>query len=119
MYIPMGGSKTKFINTFIIFSFVALWHEVKLHLLIWAWTIYITLIPEMLIKRYFNKKEKKHLTNYFWFRYLRALVCSLDILLMVISNLCGYGFEVEDLPDAFIEILKMANVLGVLGFIGF
>ena len=117
MYIPMGGSKKKFINTFIIFSFVALWHEVKLHLLVWAWTIYFTLIPEMLIKRYFNKKERQYLTNYFWFRYLRAFVCSIDILLMIFSNLCGYGFEKEDIIDYFKEIFQLAGVLGVLGFL--
>ena len=119
MYIPMGGSKKKFINTFIIFSFVALWHEVKLHLLVWAWSIYLTLIPEMLIKRFFNKKERLYLTNYFWFRYLRAFACSIDILLMVCSNLCGYGFEVEDIIDNFKEIFQFAGVLGVFGFLGF
>ena len=117
MYIPMGGSKKKFINTFIIFSFVALWHEVKLHLLVWGWTIYLTLIPEIIIKRYFNKKERQHLTNYFWFRYLRAFVCSIDILLMIFSNLCGYGFEKEDIIDYFKEIFQLAGVLGVLGFL--
>ncbi len=119
MYIPMGGSDKKFINTFIIFSFVALWHEVKLHLLVWAWSIYLTLIPEMLIKRYFNKKERQYLTNYFWFRYLRAFVCSIDILLMICSNLCGYGFEANEIVDSFKEIFQMAGVLGVLGFLGF
>ena len=119
MYIPMGGSKMKFINTFVIFSFVALWHEIKWHLLIWAWTIYLTLIPEMLIKRYFNKKERLYLTDYFWFRYLRAFVCSIDILLMVCSNLSGYGFEEGELVDSFKELFQLAGVLGVLGFLGF
>ena len=119
MYIPMGGSNKKFLNTFVIFSFVALWHEIELHLLIWAWTIYLTLIPEIIIKRFFNKKETQYLTNYFRFRYLRALVCSIDILLLVISNLCGYGFETEDILDSFKEIYEFAGVLGILSFLGF
>ena len=119
MYIPMGGSKYKFLNTFVIFSFVALWHEFKLHLLIWAWTIYATLIPEIIIKRFFNRKEKQYLTNYIWFRYLRAFACSIDILLMTISNLVGYGFEEGQILDSFKELYEFAGVLGILCFLVF
>ena len=119
MYIPMGGSKYKFLNTFVIFSFVALWHEVKLHLLVWGWTIYLTLIPEIIIKRYFNKKERQNLTKYFWFRYLRAFACSIDILLLVLSNLCGYGLEHDKIVETFKEILNIAGFFGILGFLGF
>jgi D-alanyl-lipoteichoic acid acyltransferase DltB (MBOAT superfamily) len=119
MYIPMGGSKYKFINTFIIFSFVALWHEMKFHLLVWAWSIYLTLIPEIIIKRYFTKKERQYLTDYFWFRYLRAFACSIDILLMTSSNLVGYGFEEGEILESFKEIFNFAGVLGVLCFLLF
>ena len=119
MYIPMGGSKYKFINTFIIFSFVALWHEMKFHLLVWAWSIYLTLIPEIIIKRYFTKKERQYLTEYFWFRYLRAFACSIDILLMTSSNLVGYGFEEGEILESFKEIFNFAGVLGVLCFLLF
>ena len=36
MNIPLGGKQKKLLNTFIIFSFVALWHDLWFNLLLWA-----------------------------------------------------------------------------------
>ena len=71
------------------------------------------------IENYFNKKERLYLTDYFWFRYLRGFACSINILLLVFSNLSGYGFEEGQLVDSFKEIFQFAGVLGVLSFLGF
>ena len=46
MYIPLGGRERRILNTFIIFSFVALWHDLRLNLLLWAWGIYICLMKK-------------------------------------------------------------------------
>ena len=91
MYIPLGGKKWKFLNTFVIFSYVALWHDLEWHLLVWAWCIYFSIVPEIIIKTYFNNEKRKYLINYTWFRYLRALACSFDVCLMVIANLAGFA----------------------------
>ncbi|PWV00008.1 putative glycerol uptake protein [Trypanosoma cruzi] len=36
MYIPMGGNRMKHFNIFPIFFFIAIWHDVELHLVKWA-----------------------------------------------------------------------------------
>ena len=95
MYIPLGGKNKKLLNTFIIFSFVALWHDLKFNLLLWAWTIYICLIPEI---------------NYMWFRYLRAWVCSVVIILMITANLIGFGIGNKELVDALLNLLKVTTI---------
>ena len=59
IYIPLGGAKTKIFNLWIIFSFVALWHDLKINLLIWGWFICFFLVPEILVKNYFNKDNMK------------------------------------------------------------
>ena len=59
IFIPLGGSKYKSINIWIIFTFVALWHDLKLNLLLWGWFICIFLIPEIFVKNYFNKEKVK------------------------------------------------------------
>ena len=100
MYIPLGGKKWKFLNTFVIFSFVALWHDLEGHLLIWAWCIYFSIVPEIIIKTYFNNEKRKYLLNYTWFRYLRAFACSVDIVLMVIANLAGFANGGDDLKTS-------------------
>jgi D-alanyl-lipoteichoic acid acyltransferase DltB (MBOAT superfamily) len=57
IFIPLGGSKFKVINIWVVFSFVALWHDLQLNLLIWGWFICLFLMPEILVKNYFNKEK--------------------------------------------------------------
>lgn len=50
MYIPMGGSKLKPANVWVILVFVALWHELDPRLLVWAWISLLFAGPEMFAK---------------------------------------------------------------------
>ena len=119
MYIPLGGNKKRIFNFFIIFSFVALWHDLKFHLLLWAWGIYIVFIPEVFIKFYFNKEENKYLNDYMIFRYLRALVCSFVILMMMLANLIGFGIGNKNLVDTLWNLIKMTTPLRFFGLVLF
>ena len=109
IYLPLGGKNKKLINSFIIFSFVALWHDLRLNLLLWAWFIYIFFIPEIIIKSYFNKESMQYLNDKIWFRYLRAWICSILIMLMITANLIGFGIGNTELVDALFSILKETN----------
>jgi D-alanyl-lipoteichoic acid acyltransferase DltB (MBOAT superfamily) len=100
MYIPLGGKEWKFLNIFVIFSFVALWHDLEWHLLVWAWCIYFSIVPEIIVKTYFNNEKRKYLLNYMWFRYLRALASSFDVCLMVIANLAGFASGGDTLKES-------------------
>ena len=117
MYIPLGGSKTKLLNTFIIFSFVALWHDLRINLLLWAWCIYISLIPEIIIKRYFAQEKMQYLQDYILFRYLRALLCSITILLMITANLIGFGIGNKTLVDALLNLIKLTTPIRFLSIV--
>jgi D-alanyl-lipoteichoic acid acyltransferase DltB (MBOAT superfamily) len=57
IFVPLGGSKYKVVNIWVVFSFVALWHDLQLNLLLWGWFICFFLIPEILVKNYFNRPE--------------------------------------------------------------
>ncbi|KAJ0463932.1 putative membrane bound O-acyl transferase, MBOAT [Helianthus annuus] len=37
MYIPLGGSRRKLLNVWVVFTFVAIWHDLEWKLLSWAW----------------------------------------------------------------------------------
>ena len=106
IYVPLGGKEKKLINSFIIFTFVALWHDLRLNLLLWAWGIYICLIPEIIIKSYFARDNMQYLNDKIWFRYLRAWICSIVIILMITANLIGFGIGNTELVDALFSILK-------------
>jgi D-alanyl-lipoteichoic acid acyltransferase DltB (MBOAT superfamily) len=55
IFIPLGGNKYKFLNIWVIFTFVALWHDLEIKLLVWAWFICIFLIPEIIGKIFVSK----------------------------------------------------------------
>ena len=119
MYIPLGGAKTKIFNSFIIFSFVALWHDLRFNLLLWAWCIYISLIPEIIIKSYFSQEKRQYLNNYMLFRYLRAAVCSISIMSLITANLIGFGIGNKELVDALLYFIKKSTPSKVIMLIIF
>lgn len=49
IYVPLGGNKLKVLNMWVVFTFVALWHDFKLDLLLWAWIICLALVPEIAV----------------------------------------------------------------------
>lgn len=59
LYIPLGGNKNIF-SVMVTIAFVAFWHDHTLNIIIWAFTLIIFILPEILIKKYF-KKHHKHL----------------------------------------------------------
>jgi len=56
IFIPLGGSSFKYLNVWIVFTFVALWHDLQLKLLLWGWFICFFMIPEIYIKRVFSNE---------------------------------------------------------------
>jgi protein-cysteine N-palmitoyltransferase HHAT len=59
IFIPLGGSKYKYYNIWVVFTFVAYWHEqspsLLWNLLVWAWVICLCIMLEIGIKGYFMK----------------------------------------------------------------
>nr|KAJ0193140.1 hypothetical protein LSAT_V11C800420350 [Lactuca sativa] len=50
VHIPLGGSGRKLLNVWVVFTFVAIWHDLECKLLSWAWLTCIFFIPETLLK---------------------------------------------------------------------
>ena len=46
LYIPLGGSSYRYINVWVIFIFVAIWHDIEFKLLMWALLNSIFLVAE-------------------------------------------------------------------------
>lgn len=57
LYIPLGGSSHKILNSFVIFTFVAVWHDIQLRMLAWGWLITLFILPEMVATKYFCTDE--------------------------------------------------------------
>jgi hypothetical protein len=47
LYIPVGGSKNVAAATLLVFTFVALWHDLSFRLLAWGWLVSLFVLPEI------------------------------------------------------------------------
>ncbi|CAA0822052.1 MBOAT (membrane bound O-acyl transferase) family protein [Striga hermonthica] len=90
VYIPLGGSQTKLLNVWAVFTFVAVWHDLEWKLLSWAWLTCIFFIPEMLVK---SAAAAFPVEGAFWefvFRELRAVAGAITITCLMVANLVGF-----------------------------
>ncbi|CDO94930.1 unnamed protein product [Kluyveromyces dobzhanskii CBS 2104] len=97
IYIPLGGSGNRILTSFAVFSFVAIWHDIELKLLLWGWLVVLFLLPEILLSRYFNQFNKKP-----WYRHVCACGAVLNIWMMMIANLFGFCLG----PDGILLFFK-------------
>ncbi len=51
IYVPLGGAKHAILATVVVFTFVALWHDLSLKLLTWGWVISLFVLPEMTARK--------------------------------------------------------------------
>ncbi|KAA8545329.1 hypothetical protein F0562_020113 [Nyssa sinensis] len=90
MYIPLGGSQKKLLNIWVIFTFVAVWHDLEWKLLSWAWLTCIFFIPEMIVKSGANAFQVESAFGEFIFRELSAVAGAITITCLMVANLVGY-----------------------------
>ena len=111
IYVPMGGGGSyRLLNSLLVFSFVAIWHDIELRLLMWGWLIVLFLIPELVASMVFKKYDQQ-----WWYRYLCGLGAVVNIWMMMIANLVGFCLGKDGTIQLICEMFK--SVLGVTFFI--
>jgi protein-cysteine N-palmitoyltransferase HHAT len=51
IYIPLGGTHRLAATSILVFTFVALWHDVSMRLLAWGWLAAIVILPEVMARK--------------------------------------------------------------------
>ncbi|KAF4597198.1 glycerol transporter [Pleurotus pulmonarius] len=87
IYIPMGGAKSVVLNSVLVFTFVALWHDLTFRLLAWGWLVSLFIIPELLASSVLP--ASKYDQNW-WYRHVCALGAVGNIMMMMAANLVGF-----------------------------
>jgi len=70
--VPLGGAKHTVINTILVFSFVALWHDLTFKLLAWGWLVSLFIIPELLARWVVSSAKVRceaYLLDFVWRRF--------------------------------------------------
>ena len=122
IFIPLGGSKFKVVNIWIVFGFVALWHDLTLNLLAWGWGMCIFIMPEVMAKAYFASPKRAEFRKTLYYSWMCAIAGGVYICLMIIANLVGFSFGLSGLKIAIEGLMNldglflMAKVLLSLTF---
>ncbi|KAJ7752835.1 MBOAT, membrane-bound O-acyltransferase family-domain-containing protein [Mycena maculata] len=92
IYVPLGGRDTLIINTLLVFTFVALWHDLTFRLLAWGWLVSLFIVPE-LIARYALPESKYGQEP--WYRHVCAVGAVCNMLMMATANLVGFVVGID------------------------
>lgn len=106
IYVPVGGSQhgalASILATLLVFTFVALWHDLSLTLLTWAWLVTLFVIPEVVAT---NLLPARKYGKYTWYRHLAALGGVGNVLMMMTANLVGFVIGVDGMKYLWQQIL--------------
>ncbi|ROV95892.1 hypothetical protein VSDG_05218 [Cytospora chrysosperma] len=105
LYVPLGGasfatvaSSIRSVFTYLlVFTFVALWHDIQLRLLLWAWLIVLFIIPEAVAKIAFPKKRFQGRERRY--RMYCAVGAVGNLLMMMSANIVGFAFGLDGLQS--------------------
>ncbi|KAI9056770.1 MBOAT-domain-containing protein [Trametes sanguinea] len=87
IYIPLGGTRNRILTTVLVFTFVALWHDLSFRLLAWGWLVSLFILPELLAR--FLVPASKYGERP-WYRHVAAMGAVFNILMMMTANLIGF-----------------------------
>ncbi|OJD25098.1 hypothetical protein ACJ73_03533 [Blastomyces percursus] len=104
---PIVVKARDLLNFLLVFTFVALWHDINLRLLMWGWLITLFVLPEIIGTTLFPAhKWRNSPTTY---RVLCGAGTVFNILLMMAANLVGFAVGLDGLKGL---------VSGIVGSVG-
>ncbi|KAJ4290942.1 glycerol transporter [Kalmusia sp. IMI 367209] len=120
LFIPLGGSTApgfrgkarSVLNRLAVFSFIAIWHDIKLRLLMWGWLVTLFVLPEIIAAQIFPPKAWKSRPDAY--RYLCGVGAVGEILLLMVANLVGFALGLDGLRELVAGILGSWSGLGFL-----
>ncbi|KAG9138722.1 hypothetical protein Leryth_021032 [Lithospermum erythrorhizon] len=117
VYIPLGGAETKFLNIWVVFTFVAIWHDLEWKLLSWAWLTCLFFIPELIVKASANSLQVESAFGEVIFREFRAVAGAVTITCLMVANLVGFVIGPSGLnwlTSSFLEKEGLPILAGLL-----
>ncbi|KAG0197258.1 glycerol transporter [Mortierella sp. GBA30] len=106
VYVPLGGTRYAIYNIWVVFTFVAIWHDIQLRLLAWGWLISLFILPEIIAGRIFSKQKWG---SWPYYRHLCALGAVGNILLMMIANLVGFCIGLDGVKHMLADLFSSAH----------
>ncbi|KAK9893586.1 MBOAT-domain-containing protein [Cystobasidium minutum MCA 4210] len=109
LYVPIASSTNSILAMLLVFTFVALWHDLSLHLLAWGWLITVFVLPETIAVRLVP--EEKY-GNAPWYRHLAAFGALCNIFMMITANTIGFVLGVDNTLTFLKQVFCTSQGLG-------
>jgi D-alanyl-lipoteichoic acid acyltransferase DltB (MBOAT superfamily) len=111
LYIPLGGSampgmwgKARAVaNYLVVFTFIAIWHDIQLRLLMWGWLVTLFVLPEILASWVFPARKWKDSPDAY--RWLCGVGAVGEILMLMTANLVGFALGLDGLEGLVKSIM--------------
>ncbi|KAK7064865.1 MBOAT, membrane-bound O-acyltransferase family-domain-containing protein [Favolaschia claudopus] len=111
IYIPVGGTHNKIVNTLLVFTFVALWHDLTFRLLAWGWLVSLFVVPELAARYVLPESKYGHKP---WYRHACALGAVFNILMLMAANLVGFVLGLDGMKFFVQQLFGTAEGLRFL-----
>ncbi|XPS68268.1 glycerol transporter [Ascochyta lentis] len=103
LYIPLGGStvpgpwgKARAVANYLaVFSFIAIWHDIQLRLLMWGWLVTLFVLPELIAAQLFPQRRWSDRPDAY--RLLCGVGAVGEILMLMVANLVGFALGLDGL----------------------
>ncbi len=102
IYIPLGGSHNQIAATLLVFTFVALWHDLSLKLLAWGWLITFFIVPEIVARKALPNSQYG---DRWWYRHIAAIGGVGNVLMMMTGNLVGFAIGTDGMKYLIEQLL--------------
>ncbi|KAJ7741101.1 MBOAT, membrane-bound O-acyltransferase family-domain-containing protein [Mycena metata] len=111
IYIPAGGQHNVVVNMFLVFTFVALWHDLTFTLLFWGWLVSLFVVPELAARFMLPESKYGHRP---WYRHACAVGAVFNILMMMAANLVGFVLGLDGMKFFVSQLFFTAEGLRFL-----
>ncbi|KAI1455843.1 MBOAT-domain-containing protein [Annulohypoxylon moriforme] len=120
IYIPLGGSSFRtprdagrsVLTYVLVFTFVALWHDIQMRLLIWGWLVVFFMLPEMAAGFLFPKRKWEGRPTAY--RMLCCVGAVANVFMMMSANLVGFAVGLDGLERIIAGIFRDFSGLNFL-----
>jgi D-alanyl-lipoteichoic acid acyltransferase DltB (MBOAT superfamily) len=103
IYIPLGGSGNAIVSIVLVFTFVALWHDLSLKLLTWGWLVSLFILPEIIAAKVLSKDRYG---SKWWYRHICAFGGVINVLMMMTANLVGFVIGTDGIRYLWKQMLN-------------
>jgi len=102
VYVPLGGSEYKLMNSWVVIGFVGAWHDkISARLVGWSVIFAAFLAPEIFVgflgKKIFPVGSKSR--SSFSFRSIRSLLGAVNVHVLIAGNMVGYVVGLDGLDE--------------------